>query len=65
VYDGNLNATILTRTVVGIVPVDVGPPEKVSASGGTAAFADKNVGTKAVTATGFSLTGSSRNNYVI
>ena len=53
VYDGNASATILTRTLDGVIGGD-----DVSLSGGTASFADKNVGNgKTVTGTGFSLAG--------
>jgi hypothetical protein len=63
IYDGLTSATILTRTLVGVLAVDAG---KVSPSQGTATFDNKNVGTgKTVTATGFTLTGAAKGNYAI
>jgi hypothetical protein len=60
-YDGNTSAMILTRTLDGVVMGDV-----VSYVGGTATFADKNVGTnKTVTATGLSLSGADAGNYSV
>ena len=54
VYDGTNAATIATRTLAGVVPLDA-----VSLVGGTATFSDKNVGNgKAVTAQGLSLSGT-------
>ncbi len=59
VYDGTTSASIATRTLAGVVGGD-----DVSLSGGTAVFADKNVGTgKAVSATGLSLSGTAAGNY--
>ncbi len=59
VYDGTTAATIATRTLSGVLAGD-----NVSLSGGTATFADKNVGTaKIVTATGLSLSGLDAGNY--
>src|SRR6185436_3099949 len=59
VYDGATAATIATRTLSGVVGSD-----NVSLSGGTATFANKNVGTaKTVTATGLSLSGTAAGNY--
>jgi|GEM_PF-321785 len=59
VYDGTNAATIATRTLSGAVNGD-----DVSLVGGTATFANKNVGTdKTVTATGFSLSGADADNY--
>jgi len=59
VYDGTTAATILTRTLTGVIGTD-----DVSLTGGTATFADKNFGTgKTVTATGLSLTGTKAGNY--
>src|SRR5439155_597434 len=53
VYDSNNSAVVLTRSLVGEISGDT-----VSLAGGTATFADKNVGTgKIVTLTGASLTG--------
>ena len=52
-------ATILIRSLTGTVTGDT-----VSLSGGTASFADKNVGTaKTVTLTGASLNGTDAGNY--
>ena len=61
-YDGTTDAVVIgTATVSGIVGTD-----DVSFVSGTASFADKNVGTgKAVTFSGFSLTGSAANNYIL
>src|SRR4029450_5365724 len=60
-YDGTTAATILTRSVSGKVG-----SEDVSASGGTATFDTKNVGTgKTVSATGFTLIGADKDNYAI
>jgi hypothetical protein len=54
-FDGNNTATIKDRSLIGTIPGD-----DVSLAGGTATFADKNVGVgpKTVTATGFSLSGA-------
>src|SRR5206468_2642423 len=59
VYDRTTSATIATRTLSGVVGGD-----NVSLSGGTATFADKNVGIgKTVSATGLSLSGTAAANY--
>ena len=51
IYDGTTGATIATRSLTGVVG-----SEAVSLNGGTASFADKNVGNgKTVTASGFTL----------
>jgi len=61
VYDGNTTATVLTRTLTGVLTVDVAD---VNLTGGTAAFANANVGTgKTVTAAGMSITGAKASNY--
>ena len=60
VYDGNATATILTRNLTGILFGDA-----VSLIGGTATFADKNIGAKTVTATGLSLGGAKAGNYIL
>lgn len=61
VYDATTTATVLTRTLAGVIGTDV-----VTVSGGVAVFANKNVGTgKTVTATGFILGGTHGSNYVI
>src|SRR5207249_830669 len=58
-YDGTTAATIITRSLSGVLGSDV-----VSLSGGTASFASKTVGTgKTVTATGLSLSGADAGNY--
>jgi hypothetical protein len=58
-YDGTTAATITARTLAGALG-----SEDVSLVGGTASFADKNVGAgKAVTATGLSLSGADAGNY--
>ncbi len=59
VYDGTPAATVGTRTLSGVISPDV-----VTLTGGTAAFADKHVGTgKTVTLTGAALTGTHAGNY--
>ena len=59
IYDGTTAATIATRTLTGVIPPDV-----VTLNGGTATFANKNVGTgKTVTGTGFTLGGTDAGNY--
>ncbi|WP_443937125.1 YDG domain-containing protein [Pedobacter sp. MW01-1-1] len=63
VYDGANTATILTRTLTGVLTADVA---KVTLSGGTATFADVNVGTgKTVTSTGMTLAGTKASNYTL
>jgi trimeric autotransporter adhesin len=60
-YDGTTAATILTRSLSGSLGA-----EDVALSGGMATFADKTVGTaKTVTATGFSLAGTGKDNYTL
>jgi len=60
VYDGNNTATF-TCTLTGVVGAD-----DVNCSGGTATFADQNVGTnKLVTATGLTLSGADIANYTL
>jgi LPXTG-site transpeptidase (sortase) family protein len=58
VYDGTAAATIASRNLNGVIGSD-----DVSLTGGTANFADPNVGTWLVTATGLSLTGADVGNY--
>ena len=59
VYDGTTAASIANRSLSGAVSGD-----DVSLSGGTATFADKNVGAgKTVTGTGFTLAGGDAGNY--
>ncbi len=59
VYDGTTAATITARSLSGVVGSD-----DVTLSGGTAAFASKNVGTaETVTATGLTLSGTTAANY--
>ncbi len=61
VYDGGTAASIATRTLSGVLGSD-----GVSLAGGTASFADKNVGTgKTVTATGLSLSGADAGDYTV
>src|SRR5215208_8079418 len=61
VYDGTTAATIASRSLSGVAAGD-----DVSLSGGTATFADKNVGTgKTVTGTGFSLSGADASKYTL
>ena len=58
-YDGTTAASILTRSLSGVVGADA-----VSLSGGSATFDNKNVGTdKTVTGTGFTLSGAAAGNY--
>lgn len=60
-YDGTTAATITSRTLSGVVGTD-----DVALTGGTATFSDKNAATgKLVTATGFSLGGTTAPNYVL
>ncbi|MDI5897832.1 YDG domain-containing protein, partial [Flavobacterium yafengii] len=59
VYDGNASATVLTRTLNGVLGSDA-----VTLTGGTAAFNDKTVANgKTVTLTGSSLAGADAGNY--
>jgi hypothetical protein len=59
VYDGTTAATVLTRSLSGVVSGDT-----VSLTGGTATFADKFVGNgKVVTLTGATLSGADDGNY--
>jgi hypothetical protein len=61
VYDGGVDATIAGRTLSGVLGTD-----NVSLVGGTATFADKNVGSgKTVTVTGLSLSGANAANYTV
>ncbi len=61
VYDGNTNATVLTRSLNGVLPAD---SANVTLSGGTASFASATAGPgKLVTLTGATLTGSAAGNY--
>ncbi|MCF8303868.1 MAG: hypothetical protein K9I94_11380, partial [Bacteroidales bacterium] len=61
VYDGNTDATVLTRTLDGVLAGDDG---EVSLTGGTASFDTKNIGVdKTVTLTGMSLSGVEAGNY--
>ena len=60
-YDGNNSATVLTRSLSGVIVPDV-----VTLTGGTATFSDKNVGSgKTVTLTGATLSGADAGNYVL
>src|SRR4051812_21890657 len=60
VYDGNRDATITDRALDGVVG-----QEKVTLSGGTATFGDKNVGDRTVTLTGAELAGEDKGNYTL
>lgn len=61
VYDGTTAATIATRSLTGAVSGD-----DVALAGGTATFADENIGTaKVVTGTGFTLTGATAGKYTL
>ena len=60
-YDGTNSATVLTRSLSGVVGSDV-----VTLTGGTATFSDKNVGNgKTVTLTGATLSGADAPNYLL
>src|SRR4029453_13565664 len=60
-YDGSMSATVLTRSPDAVLGGDA-----VNLTGGTATFADKNVGTaKVVTLSGASLTGADAGNYIL
>ncbi|MCX6785614.1 MAG: MBG domain-containing protein [Candidatus Komeilibacteria bacterium] len=60
-YDGSVDANVIGHTLDGVIP-----EENVDVAGGSATFADKNVGSdKTVTAIGFTLTGADKNNYEI
>lgn len=64
-YDGTTAATIVTRSLTGVVVI-AGVPDDVSLVGGTATFSDALVGTnKTVTATGFTLSGADAGNYTL
>jgi outer membrane protein OmpA-like peptidoglycan-associated protein/5-hydroxyisourate hydrolase-like protein (transthyretin family) len=61
IYDGTTDASATARSVAGTVTGEV-----VTLTGGTAAFADKNVGTdKTVTLTGAVLGGDDADNYTL
>ena len=61
VYDGNTNATVLTRSLSGVL---AGDTVNVTLTGGTAGFANATVGAgKLVTLTGATLTGTAADNY--
>ena len=61
VYDATTAATVLTRSLTGVIAGDT-----VNLVGGTATFANKNVGTgKIVTLTGATLDGTDKDNYVL
>jgi len=60
-YDGDSSATVLTRTLNGVL---AGDTANVGLDGGAATFADANKGTgKTVTLTGATLLGSASGNY--
>jgi YDG domain/HYR domain/MBG domain (YGX type)/Secretion system C-terminal sorting domain/Immunoglobulin I-set domain len=61
VYDANNTATVLTRSLAGVISPDV-----VNLSGGTATFSDKNVANgKTVTLSGAALAGAQSGNYTL
>jgi len=61
VYDGTTSASVASRSLSGIVGGDT-----ISLSGGTATFADKNVGNgKTVTLAGATLAGADAGNYTL
>jgi hypothetical protein len=60
-YDGTTAASVLTRSLTGVVSGD-----SVSLTGGTATFGNKNVGVgKTVTLTGATLAGADAGNYTL
>jgi hypothetical protein len=60
-YDGTTDATVLTRSPNGVLGSD-----GVTLTGGTASFADKNIGTaKVVTLAGAALSGADKDNYTL
>jgi len=60
-YDGNTDAAVTDRELSGVVGAD-----EVTLTGGTAAFANKNVGAnKTVTLTGATLAGDDKANYIL
>jgi trimeric autotransporter adhesin len=62
-YDGNNSATVLTRSLNGVLSPG-GTRDDISLTGGTATFDNRNAGTgKTVTLTGASLTGGDSGNY--
>ncbi|MCL2638998.1 MAG: YDG domain-containing protein, partial [Oscillospiraceae bacterium] len=62
IYDANNSATITSRSIAANLIAG----DAVTVTGGVAEFSDRNAGTsKTVTASGFTLTGASANNYII
>jgi Bacterial Ig-like domain (group 3)/YDG domain len=62
-YDGTASATVLTRTLTGVLAGDAGA---VSLTGGTATFSTAAAGTgKTVTLAGATLTGAAAGNYTL
>ncbi|QHL88528.1 T9SS type A sorting domain-containing protein [Nibribacter ruber] len=63
VYDGNTTATLTAATLVGVISPDA---VTLSAAGTTGTYNTKNVGTgKAVTVTGYTITGGGIGNYTL
>ena len=60
IFDGNTSATILTRSLSGVIS-----PDSCTLSGGTTAFPLSSVGTHTLTLTGWSLVGADCGNYVL
>ncbi len=60
IYDGNVSATVLTRSLTGVLGSDA-----VSLTGGAATFASKNVGAWTVTLAGAALGGAAAGNYAL
>ena len=61
IYNGNTSATVTSRSLSGTIAAD-----NITLSGGTATFADKNVGiSKPVTLNGATLAGSDAGNYTL
>ncbi len=61
VYDGDVDATVLTQSLIGVLVAD---QAEVSLSGGSASFSDRHVGDgKTVTASGMTLSGAEAGNY--
>jgi len=60
IFDGNTSATILTRSLSGVIS-----PDSCTLSGGTTAFPSSAVGLHTLTLTGWSLVGANCGNYVL
>ncbi len=60
IYDGTVSATVLTRSLTGVLGAD-----PVTLTGGAATFASKNVGAWPVTLAGATLGGGAAGNYAL